>query len=400
MKRILFVDDEPQILDGLRGALRKQRAQWEMIFANSGAAALEHLRSASFDVIVSDIRMPSMDGAALLERVKAEFPNVIRIVLSGHADREAIVRALPVSHQFLSKPCDGAVLKNVIERACNLQDLLQNEALRKVVGQTTTLPTLPRVYWELTRALGNSETSNKKLASIIEQDAALSLTLLQIVNSSYFGLARKISSVEPAVAYLGLELVRSLTLTAQVFGSLHKAPRIAGFSFELLQEQSLLTARVARQIPSDPKEQEVAFTAALLHDVGKVILALGVPAQMKTIVELVTHDGTPMHVIEQEVLGVTHAEVGAYLLGAWGLPLPIVEAVAYHHFPARVEQNGLDALAAVHIADALVDTCVPRVPGVTENPSLDPRYLESLGVANDLPKWTAFAIKEAEKWST
>jgi HD-like signal output (HDOD) protein/CheY-like chemotaxis protein len=396
MKRILFVDDDAQLLDGLRCALRKHRRQWDMTFAPDGEAALAHLRAAPVDVIVSDMRMPGMDGATLLRIVKDEFPGAIRIILSGHAERDAVLRALPVSHQFLAKPCEGSVLVNALERAMHVQDLLESEALRKVVGNTVQLPSLPRIYMQLTTAMADPDATPRTIAKLLERDPAVCAKLLQVVNSSYFGLARRISGIEPAVVYLGLDLVRSLALNAQLFSTLGAAPRLEGFSYEEVQERSLATARLAKRIVGDPKRQDEAFTAGLLHDVGAVLLALGVPDKVSAISKRARRDGVPLHVAEQEVLGVTHAEVGAYLLGVWGLPFPLVEAVAYHHFPWRVPQTGLDVLAAVHIADCLVDQASPLV-GPAECPALELEYLDRLGVAREVPSWTSMARDEATR---
>jgi HD-like signal output (HDOD) protein len=391
MKQILFVDDEGQVLDGLRASLRKKRTEWDMSFAESGEAALARLRSRPFDVIVSDMRMPGMDGAELLSKVRAEFPNVIRIILSGHSERESVMRALPVCHQFLAKPCDGPVLRDVIERACGLHRLLESEALRRVVGSTEKLPSLPRVYWALTQAMSNPNVSPKEIAQLVHQDPAMCAKLLQLVNSSYFGLARRVASVEQAIVYLGFELVRNLSITAHIFSAAEAMPAVAGLSFESLQEHGVLTAAVARKIAPDARSADDAFTAGLLHDVGKVILTTAVPDRVAELIALSRKSGQPMHVTELQVLGVTHAEVGAYLLGLWGLPVPIVEAVAYHHDPTSVPHTTLDSLAIVHIADALVAGQFPSVAGAAPAPALDMAYLEALGVAGELPRWSALA---------
>lgn len=146
MKRVLFVDDEPNILEGLRTLLRRHRRQWEMTFAVGGPAALELLKTENFDVVVSDMRMPEVDGAALLAHVQRQQPRTVRIVLSGHTELEAALRAIPVAHQFLSKPCDAAELENVVERACALQSLVEDPKIRQAVGGIQQLPALPRVY--------------------------------------------------------------------------------------------------------------------------------------------------------------------------------------------------------------------------------------------------------------
>src|SRR5690606_34045961 len=126
VRRILFVDDEPHVLDGLRDLLHKRLREWEMSFALGGQEALTLLETRPFDVVISDMRMPGIDGVTLLRLVKERYPAIARIVLSGQAERDAVVNALPVAHQFLSKPCDVEVLYAVVERACGLQGLLQD----------------------------------------------------------------------------------------------------------------------------------------------------------------------------------------------------------------------------------------------------------------------------------
>lgn len=109
-KRVLFVDDEQEVLEGLRNLLRRNRHEWDMVFALGGYEALAELSRGTVDVVVTDMRMPGMDGAQLLAQVKTVSPSTARLVLSGHAEKEAILRALPVAHQFLSKPCGGGTL--------------------------------------------------------------------------------------------------------------------------------------------------------------------------------------------------------------------------------------------------------------------------------------------------
>jgi YesN/AraC family two-component response regulator len=115
LRRVLFVDDDQYILDGLQNLLRKQRSRWDMCFALGGAAALELFAAAPFDVIVSDMRMPGMDGAELLAHVRERYPAARRIVLSGYAEPAAVQRALEVAHQFLSKPCRAPDLIDAID---------------------------------------------------------------------------------------------------------------------------------------------------------------------------------------------------------------------------------------------------------------------------------------------
>jgi HD-like signal output (HDOD) protein len=397
LRRILFVDDEQNVLDGLRNLLRKQRREWEMVFALGAETALAEMsQGAPFDVIVSDMRMPGMDGVALLRRVKENHPGVARIVLSGHAERDAVLASLPVAHQYLSKPCDAETLRVVIDRVCKLQGLMKDDDVKRVVGKLDKLPSVPRTYWELTRAVGDPNIGIADIAKIVEQDAAMSVKVLQLVNSAYFGLAQQVASISKAVSYLGVELLKGLALSAHVFSAMD-VPPIKGFSMDELQKYSLLTAKLARRFLGDKKRAEEAFTAALVHDIGTMIVAVGYPQLFQEIVRESAGTGKAIHVLEKERIGVTHAEVGAYLQGVWGLPFPIVEAVAFHHSPGLVTEGACDVLAALHVADALVDTaCNPRA-GSNADCDLDLAFLERTGFAAQLPRWREIGADEFSK---
>ncbi len=170
MKRILFVDDEQQILDGMRNMLRKNRHVWEMVFVSSGEAALAEMAERPFDVIISDMRMPHMDGAALLAIVRERFPRTARFVLSGQADHEAVYRALQYTQQFLSKPCDPQELLNVVQRTCAFQDIVAHEDVRQAVGKLGQLPSASTLYLQLCEALDDPETPSQRIAEIVGQD--------------------------------------------------------------------------------------------------------------------------------------------------------------------------------------------------------------------------------------
>ena len=387
VKRILFVDDDVNVLDGLRNVLRKQRRVWEMIFAVGGAAALEEMKRGPFDVVVSDMRMPGMDGAALLQIVKDTYPGAARLVLSGHAERDAVMRALPVAHQYLSKPCDVDQLTTVIERTCALQAILHSEAIRAMVSHLGALPLAPRTYWEITQAAGKEDANLAEIGAIVEQDPALVAKVLQLVNSAYFGLAQQITSATLAVQYLGLEFIKGLALAEQMFTL--KVPHDSGLSLEEQRQHSLLTAHLAKQIANDAKRGEDVFSAAIMHDVGKVILACGRPALYSRVMQLANNRSQQCHVLEYNTFGASHAEVGAYLLGVWGLPLPIVEAVAFHHEPGRASAADRRVVASVHAADVVVEGISAGDDDDAIRARLDVAFLASAEITLDLSAWRA-----------
>ena len=396
VKNILFVDDEPAVLDGLRNLLRKQRHRWHMTFALGGKAALEELEKASFDVVVSDMRMPGMDGAELLRNVKERYPGTARVVLSGHADQEMVTRALPVAQQYLSKPCDGEQLRGVIDRVCELQALVAGTTVRDIVGRLDKLPSIPETYLRLTKAIANPDTGMEDISKVVQRDPAMCAKVLQLVNSAYFGLARPLTSVGQAISYLGLDLLKGLALTLDVFASANSTLPSAGFSFERLQQTALLTAKLAKRIAAaDPKEAEAAYTAGMVRDIGIIIFAMSMPDRLGEVGRVVAESGRSLDEVERELLGASHAAVGGYLLGVWGLPLPIVEAVAYHHVLRVMPRERMDASVAVHVADALAHGALAKEAGEPYTERIDVAALQALGVAGQLPEWRERAATDA-----
>jgi len=398
MRRILFVDDEPRVLEGLQRTLRPHRHEWDMAFAPGAEAALALLEASPFDVIgVSDMRMPGVDGAALLSRVRELYPQMVRIVLSGQTELAVALRAVPVAHQFLAKPCDASMLRVAVERACHLKDLLNDESICRIVGSMGELPSLPRVYEELTQALASPDASLAHIARIVERDVAISAKILQLVNSAFFGLAQPITTIRGAVSYLGINMLKNLVLSVEVFRAFKADKKVAGFSLERLQKHAQLTARVASRLPAQKHLADVVMVAALLHDVGKLILAWKLPDRFLQALDRARAEGRPMHAVEKDLSGVTHAEIGAYLLGLWGLPYAIVEAVAHHHAPDRVPHTTFDALAAVYVANLLAhEEELPNPPGLTPwPPPIDTEFVNALGFAESLPQWRATAAEMA-----
>jgi HD-like signal output (HDOD) protein len=377
-KRILFVDDEPRVLQGMQNSLRKQRHAWDMVFAPGPEAALAELERGSFDVIITDMRMPHMDGAALLKRVQAKHPEIVRIVLSGQTDQEMARRAVTVAHQFLAKPCDGEMIRNVIRRACDLQALLQDKTLRSIVGSIDRLPSVPHLYHELTAALDAPSSSMASVGAIVQRDTALTAKILQAVNSAFFGNGRPTTNLAQALNYLGLDILKSLVLLVHAggFSNNHRdqASRIQIHAFNI--------ARIASLIARGRLDEKEAFTAGMLADIGRLVLAAhgntGAPFEGEARAQKI-----PLHVAEERRLGFTHAEIGAYLLGLWSIPLPIVEAVAHHHAPHRVASGDLDLTTVLHVADAM---SAAIMCGATEVPSeIDLRHLERSDLAAALP---------------
>lgn len=402
MKRVLFVDDEPEVLRGIRHMLDPQKEQWDIAYAPGGEAALSLIETVPFDVVVCDMRMPGVDGAVLLQAVCEQFPSVVRIVMASQAEMEVALRSVPVAHQFLLKPCDHDMLRVSIERATSLSNILSNKLLASLVGSVKDLPVLPRTYMALREKLASQNASIREIVGLVEQDVSICAKILQLVNSALFGLPREISTVQSAVTYLGIEMVQNLVLSSEVFSVFEKVEMVPGFSFEELQAHSQLAAKIAAEIPAPAHIHGAAVVAALLHDVGKLVLAMRSPQNLARALSGAAEEKKPEFEVEEELMGVSHAEVGAYLLGIWGLPSPVVEAVAQHHRPERIPHDRLDAVGIVHIANCLAHKHGGRV-NAEDAPvyqSVDLNFLERLELADDFARWDEMAESAAKNMNS
>jgi len=401
--RILFVDDEHNVIEGLRRILRKQRG-WDMSFVLSGYEALAKMAESPFDVIVTDMKMPGMSGAELLKHALMQYPNTARIVLSGHADESSSHQAVTLAHQFLSKPADAETIKQAVSRACAMQQLACNKRIRRLVGSCRTLPSLPDLYIELTEAAKSDDADARTIGDIISRDVAMSAKILQLVNSSFFGIGRRVSSVDLTVALLGVIRIKALVLSEHVFREFKPPRSIPGFSIVGLWRHSMAVAEFARLISKREHQTDdrpdQAFTAGLLHDVGILMLASQHPDGFEEMLLRSQQSEAPSPVIEEELFGATHGEIGAYLLDLWALPPRISEAVAFHHHPCTSPYNGLCAVTAVHAADALISRAgedESKLHGYPITAVLDETYLERLGLADRQSRWGAFLTEVCEK---
>jgi putative nucleotidyltransferase with HDIG domain len=353
-KRILFVDDEPNVLEGLERMLHGMRKEWSLNFAQSAIDALKMMEEEEFDVVVSDIRMPHMNGIEFLTQVQTRFPKVIRIVLSGQSKQEHILPSVGLAHQYLSKPSSCDELKSTVARVSTLGDELSNPALQAIVAKIGTLPSLPSIQAELVTELHSETCSMQRIGEIVSRDVGMTAKLLQLVNSSFFGLPHRVSTAAQAVQYLGVETVRALIFSYQAISTYEqKVPK--DFSLTALWKHSLQVGLTARNIASKESTNghtvNDAWTAGLLHDIGKLMLASAAPHKWKLVEELAEIHGKPIWVAEKSIFGASHAEVGACLLRLWGLPDGIVEAVAYHHRPLDCMHQDFGALTALYAAE-------------------------------------------------
>lgn len=387
-KRLLFVDDDSNLLMGLKRSLHSMQEDWEMEFANGGAAALTML-DRPFDVVVSDMRMPGITGLELLNTVQERFPQTVRILLSGQSDRQSILDSAARAHQYLSKPFDARQLKTLLSQTIALGDLLDNASLKSFISRLSSIPSLPNLYLEVMDALRASDPSPAKIGDIIARDMGMTAKILQVANSVAYATRGEIIQPEQAVLRIGLDTVQSLVLSISIFSSL-SAKLQAAYSVETLWQHSNLTGQYCRAIA---RAEGIAapsrggyMSAGLLHDIGKLIIASSDPDLAQTIPDIAAAGRRAVWQVEREMLGCTHAEVGAYLLGIWGLPITIVEAVAWHHCPSQSAACEMSPLAAVHFANVLA--AKSHGPASDYDATMDTVFLDRIGRLDRLEAWT------------
>lgn len=371
MTRLLFVDDEPNVVQALSRMMRRAREEWDVKTALSGEEALRIMAAWPADVVVSDMRMPHMNGVELLNRIAALYPEAVRLILSGHTDREVIMQSAIVAHQFLAKPCDAETLVNTLRRSKNVRELLSSPAIRDIVGRTMELPCLSSTYNDLMRVLGTEGSTVRDVAEVVARDLVLTARVMQLVNSSFFSKPQRVDNVEDAISHLGLDVVRGLAAAVTAFddfeGVLDEGPLIDLFL------HSLTVGSICRKIAiaegMTVRDQEDALLAGMLHGIGKLVLAQANRLEYMALLSGDPHDDSIP----------TYAEVGAYLLGLWGFQNHIVEAVAFHEHPRSGSVNVFSTTTILHVASAFASDD-PRS-------KLDLEYLAIVGKGDAYERW-------------
>ncbi|MEV4702943.1 response regulator [Actinoplanes sp. NPDC049316] len=338
LPRILFVDDEPRILDGLRRSLRARRYDWDMDFATSGAQALEALAGAPYDVVVSDMRMPGMDGAELLTEAGRAHPGVARVVLSGHIEPEVIVKVAMAGHRFLTKPSDADSLTAVIDQLLLRTCASRPSLARRLAGAVLSIPESPGHADSVAALLAPDATVETAVHAAV-CDVGLAAKLLQLSGSRFFGARPRNYSIESIVRAMGVPMVQAVADAG------HRSWSPAGWypgSEPLLAatwRHARATALLVEQVAS-PANRPHAQAAALLQDVGHLICLAGADAAAD--LEAGTRDGVPFR------------DVAVELLHLWGVPPPVVVAVAQRDTPHRPDPSGLGVAGALRTAHLLV----------------------------------------------
>lgn len=391
-KRILFVEDDPLLLDLMRETLEDMAPAWDMVFVPTAEEALQAFAGGPFDAVVADLWLPGMNGAQLLQKILVRHPSTVRFVLSGCDDQALAMEVVERAHQFLRKPCDPAFLKSVLKRTFSLGSQVHSGHAKELVARVGRLPSVPTLFQEINRLMESERATVENLGAAIAKDMAMTAMVLKLANSAFFSLRHTVSTPGEAVSILGIDLLRSLVLAHGLFSQAGSF-RYPTFGLQHLWRHSVSVAAVTKAIAEQEgisrSRSAEFFTAGLLHDVGVLVLASRFPEEYARVLDTSRQGGTDLETAEFHVLGSTHGEVGAYLLGLWGLPPAVVEAAAWHHEIRHQESAAFTPALAVHAADSL--HAEDPEHEVFSTARLDEPHLRRLGYAHRIPAWRTCA---------
>lgn len=354
--RILFVDDEPRILSGIENALIFANDDWEADFAGCGEEAVALLDANPYDVLVTDMKMPGLTGADVLEHAKATRPGIVRLILSGEVDPILAERAMPLTHEFVPKPCDPDELFGIIDRVYGTSRSLEDGTVRDVLGSLDRLPSQPTLHMRIQQAIERGEGGDT-VAPIIEGDLAIASSVIKTANSAFYGFKNPAENVRDAVVRLGMQTVTGIVLNAEVasWASPEKKSLVAS-----LNSHSAIMSDIVRKLIG--KEIKQAALAGLLHDVGVLVLITQFEDEYTTLEKVIAAGQEPGEATERQIFGASHAEIGAYMLEMWNADPVVVAATRSHHDPESVDGEVRRLVDAITAADLAHDAEVELPP--------------------------------------
>jgi HD-like signal output (HDOD) protein/ActR/RegA family two-component response regulator len=336
--RILFVDDEQRVLDGLSASLWKCRKIWDMKFVCGGPAAVETLRAHRFDAVVTDMRMPEIDGESVLVTTATHHPGTVRLILSGQTDRAVVTRTTSVAHQFLSKPCPPEELRECLDHMLAVARPMP-DPMRDLVCAVGKLPVSPRTFADLDRLLGGAELKLDELVRCAEADIGLTAKLLHVAGAGFYAKRQRVMTVSDAIDILGVDAVRGFVRTIRGHAQTPET--------DWLFDHALSCGRLMTRLIDDKH----AFLAGVLHGVGKLAMLHHYgPGYAELLAARTTT--RCLHDLEQARFGLTHDAVGAQLVELWGLSPVVATAIRSHCAP---HPESTELAHALHVACALTD---------------------------------------------
>ena len=354
--KVMLVDDEHHALHFLKRSLLETDPFLKITLLTNGREALDHLITDYHDVLVTDFPLPGLDGVGLLEQVQKLCPSTIRIMVDASCDDTVMFRVLNVAHQVVQKPLDSQLLWTLICQTATLLPLVSDDSIRQTLGRLTQLPPTPKISRELSHLLLEPHCTVDEVVKLIGSEPSMTAKLLHLANSAFFARRGKTIELRQAVVRLGFNTIRNLMLSVEIFEPGSIIAKVLGRELESAQQSALRIAQMGERLARGTPIASDAFVAGLLADIGQVVLLLARGHEWRECRSEAHVSGRPLHELEQERFGASHAEVGAYLLGIWGLPFSLVEAVASHHRPDRLMAPLYSPAAVTAIAAALIES--------------------------------------------
>jgi putative nucleotidyltransferase with HDIG domain len=391
--QVLLVGLEPLLLSSSAASTRGSGSSWSLTRVGNGTQALEFVDHNEVEAVVVEPRLPDMSGLRLLDQIMQRRPAVHRFILVDFNDHEAVGPGVSAAHFLLTKPFRLDELELALERAARVTVWFGREPILQIMRRLRKVPSPPLLYYQIVAEWQSPSASLERLAELIARDEASSARFLHMANGSLFGPPRLVGRTDEAVTFLGAESTASLLLLAHVCAQFDRVSPYL-FSVDELCRHSLATARLARAIAraerQDEETTDQTFMAGLLHDIGKLVLAANAPEMFTRIQREVQIGLSTCCEAEQENFGLTHAEVGAWLAGIWGLPSPVVQAIGFHHQPHRSEETEFCPLDGVHAADVIEHEIQEDLPSASL-PRLDVPSLLKKGLAGREQSWSDLA---------
>ncbi len=389
-KRILFVSEDQALCQEFQAQCPEAESAWTVQHVQTEEEATALCQQQTFAAVVADVNLNGKSGNDLLDAFMRRQPKALRIVISDPADVPSTIKCLGHAHHHVLKPCSAKTLLHALEQAFAQEAWLPSEPLQGFIAQMRQVPSPLKSYQQIVQEMKSPTCSLEKIGSLIAQDPAVAAKVLQLANSTVFGRELNVVNPAEAIAYIGLETTKAVVLLAHTFSSFDNL-RLARFSIEDLWRHSVEVGRLARRVVELEKAgedvAEQAFAAGLLHDIGKLLFAANHPGVFTKVLRLAREQQCNLWEAESQVMpGVGHAELGATVLGIWGLPKTITEAVALHHSPWRQRRHTFSPVTAVHVANILDHELHPD-PNVIMPSQINTSYLKEMGLAGRVEAW-------------
>lgn len=341
---------------------------------------------AAFEESTVDVVIGGLAERELFRTLEDRHPKTVRFVIAEIAQQKEVMGLASIVHQFVSMPCEARVLRDAVDRACDMEEAMRREKVGRIIGRMDNLPALPDLYLELVERMRDPECSIDQIGEIVARDISMTARILKLVNSAFFGLRRQVSSPNEAVNYLGMDAIKALVLSINAFAKYENCC-LGGIALEPLWNHSLMTAGFAKAVASanrgGAKHSEDAFVAGMLHDAGKLVLAANFSADYSEVIASVPEGEDGLLAAEERTFGANHAEIGGHLLALWGLPEAIVDAVTWHHQPQQCANRSFGPLVCVHTANVWAHAEGESEPSL----SIDGDYIDALGCTDQLAGW-------------